>query len=63
MNEDQQLGIQEAREKFRHVVDAALENDTVTVVMRHGRPVAAVVSYAWLEQARTALAEKSAGGA
>lgn len=55
---DGALGVQEARAKLRHIVDAAVEHDTITTVLRHGRPVAAVVSYSWLEEAREALAER-----
>lgn len=62
MTDRPRLGIQKARDTFRTVVDDALERGTITVVERHGRPVAAVVPYAWLERADAALTERDSAG-
>lgn len=44
------LGVQVARAKLRDVVDDALVRGIVTVVERHGQPVAAVIPYEWVAQ-------------
>lgn len=51
------LGVQKARETFRTVIDDALVRGVITVVERHGQPVAAVVPYEWLQRADVALGE------
>jgi prevent-host-death family protein len=50
MAERAELGIQEARDNFRTVIDNALVHRTPTVVTRHGQPVAAVIPYPWYEE-------------
>lgn len=59
MTDRPEMGIQEARTSFRSIADAAIEQGTITVIKRHGRPIAAVVPYAWLERADAALAEEA----
>lgn len=41
------VGVQEAREKLRTRIDAALERDEHTVITRNGRPVAVLVPHRW----------------
>ncbi len=62
MTERPRLGIQAARNQLRQLVDHALEAGTITVIERYGRPVAAVVPYAWLEDADAARAERGEDG-
>lgn len=42
-----QTGIQEARNRLKHFIDAALEDKQHTVIERHGRPVAVLVPVTW----------------
>lgn len=58
MTERPEKGIQEARDSFRTIADDAVERGVITVVKRHGRPIIAVVPYAWLERADAALAKE-----
>jgi len=57
MTNHARLGVQKAREGFRDVVDNALIKGDITVIERHGKPVAAVVPYEWFERAEAALAK------
>jgi prevent-host-death family protein len=41
------VGIQEARDKFRERVDAAVDDDEHTIVARRGKAVVAVVPIEW----------------
>lgn len=63
MTERPTLGIQKARDTFRTVVDDALVKRVITVVERHGQPVAAVVPYEWLLRADAALKKEAAAKA
>lgn len=58
MTDRPEKGIQEARASFRSIADDAIERGTITVIKRHGRPIMAVVPYAWLERADAALAKE-----
>ncbi len=40
-------GIQDARNKLKQFIDAALESKQHTVTERHGRPVAVLVPVTW----------------
>lgn len=40
-------GMQDARDRLKSYVDAALEEKQHTVIERHGRPVAVLVPVAW----------------
>jgi prevent-host-death family protein len=40
-------GIQDARDRLKFYVDAALEQGQHTAIERHGRPVAVLVPVAW----------------
>ncbi len=62
MTERLRLGIQAARDQLRTLIDRALESGDITVIQRYGRPVAAVVPYAWLERAEAALALQAEAG-
>jgi prevent-host-death family protein len=45
-----ELGVQDARNTLRTVVDDALIRRKPTIISRHGERVAAVVPYAWFEE-------------
>lgn len=62
MTDRPEKGIQEVRDGFRTIADDALERGIITVVKRHGRPIAAVVPFAWLERADAALAKEEHEG-
>jgi len=51
------MGVDEARTQFSRRLDAAIETGEQTVVTRHGKPVAAIVSMEWLRRAAEALGE------
>lgn len=51
------LGVQEARNGLRTVIDDALIRGIPTVIERHKEPVAVVVPYEWYERAQAALAQ------
>lgn len=55
MKKHTRLGVQKVRNDFRSVIDAALVDGQITIVERHGKPVAAVVPYEWLVRAEKAL--------
>ena len=48
--EQQSLGVTEARNKFSEIVDRARYLGETTVLLKSGKPAAAVVPYALLEQ-------------
>jgi prevent-host-death family protein len=50
MAERVEMGVQDARDGFRGVIDDALINRKETVITRHGLPVAAVIPYSALEE-------------
>lgn len=54
------MGIEQARNVLGEVVDRARFSDEFTVITRHGKPAAVVVSVEWLEEARAALAMEAA---
>jgi prevent-host-death family protein len=54
VNETRTLGVQQARERLRERIDAALERGEHTVITRTGRPVAVLVPHRWyIEQGGT----------
>ena len=57
MTERTELGVQEFRETLRTRIDAAWADGAITLVTRHGQPVAALVPYKWLQRADVALAD------
>lgn len=56
MTERTELGVQQFRENLRQRIDAAWADGEITLVSRHGQPVAALVPYKWLQRADEALA-------
>lgn len=56
MTERTELGVQEFRENLRSRIDAAWADGEITLVNRHGQPVAALVPYKWLQRAEAAMA-------
>lgn len=50
MDEPKELGVQQARERLRELIDAALEQGEHAVITRSGRPVVALVPYRWYIQ-------------
>ena len=50
VDETKTLGVQQAREKLRERIDAALELGEHTIITRTGRPVAVLVPYRWYIQ-------------
>jgi antitoxin (DNA-binding transcriptional repressor) of toxin-antitoxin stability system len=56
MTERPEMGVQQFRETLRTQIDAAWADGVITLVHRHGQPVAALVPYKWLQQADAALA-------
>jgi len=50
VDETKTLGVQQAREKLRVRIDAALEQGEHTIITRVGRPVAVLVPYGWYSE-------------
>lgn len=44
------IGVQQAREQLRDLLDAAVERGIHTGISRHGRTVAVLVPYSWYEK-------------
>lgn len=51
------MGVDKTRKLFAERINAAEQNNEHTIVVRYGKPVAALVSIDWLRKAAEALGE------
>lgn len=51
------MGVDKTRKSFAERINAAEQNNEHTIVVRYGKPVAALVSIDWLRKAAEALGE------
>ncbi|MEU7278663.1 type II toxin-antitoxin system Phd/YefM family antitoxin [Streptomyces sp. NPDC045431] len=54
------VGVQQARDRLRDHIDAAVEDDQITVITRHGKQVAVLVPAEWYQRAQAALDAQAA---
>lgn len=52
VDETRTVGVQQAREQIRSLIDAALEQGQHTIITRSGRPVAVLVPHQWYAEQR-----------
>jgi prevent-host-death family protein len=60
MGKIETVGVQQARDNLRDHIDAAVKDDQITVITRHGKEVAALVPSEWYQRARAALEAQAA---
>jgi prevent-host-death family protein len=51
------MGVDDTRKVFSQRIDAAVAHEEQTVITRHGKPVAVIVSMDWLRRAAEAIGE------